>query len=120
MTNTESYQYVELRSLIIQDFSLNHNDENIFYSQNLAFSLGSANSIMIGYSMMDRASIETENSSFNLKYALNLADFLYMGVGFQYRDRHYKKYDRKNLKTDLGIIASLKGGHIIRYLNSYQ
>ncbi len=103
--------------MLFQNFNLNKSRDNIIYSQNLAFKLSSAHSFLLGYSVVDKNKIVKENSMFRLNYALNLGDFLYIGANFNYRDKHYRKFHKKNLKTDLGLIFSLKPDNTLKFIN---
>lgn len=102
--------------ILIQNFNINRNPANILFSQNLKFNLFNSHSILLGYSLTDQ-SVTLKNSLFRLGYAFNLWNFLYIGANFNYQDKNYKKFHKKNLKTDLGMLLSLKIDDIIKFIN---
>lgn len=102
--------------ILVQNFSINRNTENILFSQNLKFNLFNSHSILLGYSLTDQT-VTLKNSLFRLGYAFNLWNFLYLGANFSYQDKNYKKFHKKNLKTDLGMLISLKIDDIIKFIN---
>jgi len=104
-------------SIIYQNFSLDKNPEDILFSQNMVFKLSSWHSMLLGYSMMENNTISVKNSMARLGYALNISDFIYLGVNCNYRDEHYRKFYKNNLKTDLGLILSLKIDDLIKFIN---
>ncbi len=104
-------------SVLFQDYSLTKNQENIFFSQNLLFKLSPAFSLLLGHSLINQKIIKVENSMFRISHSINLGNFLILGANFNYMDEHYEKFHKNNLKTDLGMIISLKADSFIKFLN---
>ena len=104
-------------SMLFQDYSLTKNQENIFFSQNFIFKLSPAFSLLLGHSLINQKNIEVKNSMFRIGHSINLGNFLILGVNFNYMDEHYKKFYKKNLKTDLGMIISLKDDDFLKFFN---
>ena len=104
-------------SVLYQNFSLNKNSENILFSQNMIFKLSSHHTFLLGYSMMEENTISVKNSMTRLTYALSFGNFLCLGANCNYRDEHYKKFYKDKLKTDLGLIISLKIVDFIKFIN---
>jgi len=104
-------------SMLYQNFALNKNQQNILFSENILLKLSGMHSLMLGYSMMDKNKISLENSKFNINYALNLGNFLYVGANFGYTSDKYIKFNKNNLKSDIGAIINLEIDDFIKFIN---
>lgn len=104
-------------SMLYQNFALDKNQEKMLFSQNMLLKLSSKYTFLLGYSLMDRNVVTVGDSMFNFNPTINLEDFLYVGANFNYRDEHYKKFQKNKLQTDLGMIVSLKFGAVLKFIN---